>query len=102
MRYRCTVGSADDGPPQNAEPGCPRGHRINAPIEALTRDKHPSTAAPATTAPAISRLGGRPRRAPVARSRQDTAATIELALPGPPHPGASQARWQAAGTWTGG
>jgi len=38
MQYRCTV-SSTDGPQQNAKPGCPRGHWINAPIEALTLDK---------------------------------------------------------------
>jgi hypothetical protein len=55
MQYRCTV-SSTDGPQQNAEPGCPRGHWINAPIEALTRDKHPSTAAPAHQVGGYARL----------------------------------------------
>ena len=58
VEYRYTVSSVE-GPLEAAKIRCPRGHWFNGPIEALTVENYPSAAAPAPTAPAISRLGGR-------------------------------------------
>ena len=55
VQYRYTV-SSTDGPQEAAKISCPHGHWFNAPLEALTRDRHSSTAAPTTTPPAITRL----------------------------------------------
>ena len=41
---RYTV-SSTDGPLESVRIRCPRGHFFNGPIEALTWEKHPSTAA---------------------------------------------------------
>ena len=57
VQYRYTV-SSTDGPQEAAKISCPHGHWFNAPLEALTRDRHPGTAPPAATPPAITRLGG--------------------------------------------
>ena len=57
VQYRYTV-SSTDGPQEAAKISCPHGHWFNAPVEALTRDRHPGTAPPAATPPAITRLGG--------------------------------------------
>jgi hypothetical protein len=48
VEYRYAV-SSTEGPPESAKIRCPRGHWFNGPIQALTWEKHPSTAAGATT-----------------------------------------------------
>jgi hypothetical protein len=77
VEYRYTVSSAE-GPVEGAKIRCPHGHWFNGPIEALTLEKYPSTAAP--TAPRTGHQPGGRQEGNSTQTVADLAPSRQLNL----------------------